>query len=45
MIFNNVIVEDTDQISNLHGVVRDTTGRSMHSLASIMSLCECDGYN
>ena len=38
MIFNNVIVEDTDQLSNLHGIVGDHTGRSMYWLAS--SLCD-----
>ena len=34
-MFNNVIVEDTGKLYNLHGIVRDPTGRSMHWLASI----------
>ena len=33
MTFNNVIVEDTDKLSNLLGIVRDPTGRSPHWLA------------
>ena len=37
MIFNNVIVEDTDQLSNLHGIVRDPNGPSMRWLALLKS--------
>ena len=32
MIFDNMIVEDTDQLSSRHVIVRDTTGRSIYAL-------------
>ena len=45
MIFNNVIAEDTDQLSNLHGIVWNPTGRFMHWLASIKFYATSEGYN
>ena len=36
-MFFNTVIEDADQLSSLHGIVRDLTGRSMHWMASIKS--------
>ena len=37
MILKNVIVEDTDKLSNLHGILRDPYGRYIHWPASLKS--------
>ena len=42
--YNNVIVEDTDQLSNLRGIVRDPTGCSMHWLTDRVNATS-EGYN
>ena len=38
MIFNNVITEDTDQLSNVYGIVSDPSCHYVHWLASIKSM-------